>query len=312
MEPNAEMAAAIATRVIGRVPATVRRFTTGSQHYVFDVAFPGWPSVVVRIGSSSAQAPMAGALYLSGMLRPRGVPLPKILAEDIRGEFPWLLMERLPGTDLGARINCLSDQQLDRIAAGVVCAQAITATTGSAGRYGYAARPEQAPHAMWAQVLDASFARSRQRMVRAGLFDVALVDMAQGALAALRDEIDQIAPTPFLHDTTIKNVIVTADGDLSGIVDVDDLCFGDPRYPAALTRAVLLAYGGPVRYVSFWSRHAGWSADDRVFRFYVTVFLLDLMAEHGQAFNGNERPSSPQVRAHLWQAFKSSLELVMS
>jgi aminoglycoside phosphotransferase (APT) family kinase protein len=306
------MAAAIATRVIGRAPATVRRFTTGSQHYVFDVAFAGRPSVVVRIGRSSAQAPMAGALHLSKMLRPRGVPLPKILAEDVRGEFPWLLMERLPGTDLGARITSLSDQQLDRIAAGVAQAQAITAATGSAGRYGYAARPEQAPHDMWAQVLDANLARSRQRMARAGLFDVALLDMAQGALAALRDEIDQIAPTPFLHDTTTKNVIVTADGDISGIVDVDDLCFGDPRYPAALTRAVLLAYGGPVRYVSFWSRHAGWSADDRVFRLYVTVFLLDLMAEHGQAFNGNERPSSPEVRAHLCRAFKSSLELVMS
>jgi aminoglycoside phosphotransferase len=182
---------------------------------------------------------MSDALYLSGVLGPRGVPLPKILAEDVRGEFPWLLMERLPGTDLGARIAGLSDLQLDRIAAGVARAQAITGATGSAGRYGYAARPEHAPHTKWAQVLDANLARSRQRMARAGLFDVALVDIAQDALAALRDEIDQIAPTPFLHDTTTKNVIVKADGDISGIVDVDDLCFGDPRYPAALTLAAL-------------------------------------------------------------------------
>jgi hypothetical protein len=33
-------------------------------------------------------------------------------------------------------------------------------------------------------------------------------------------------------------------------VDIDDLCFGDARYPAALTLAVLMAYGGSVSYVS--------------------------------------------------------------
>ena len=65
-------------------------------------------------------------------------------------------------------------------------------------------------------------------MASAGLFDIAPRNI-------LRDEIDSIPPTPFLHDATTKNVLVTAKGAFSGIVDVDDLCFGDPRYPAALT-----------------------------------------------------------------------------
>ena len=89
---------------------------------------------------------MAGAVYLSGLLRPRGVALPAILAEDVEAERPWLVLERLPGTDLGAVIACLSDGQLDRLAARVAQAQAIAGCTGSAGRYGYAIRPEQAPH----------------------------------------------------------------------------------------------------------------------------------------------------------------------
>ena len=37
----------------------------------------------------------------------------------------------------------------------------------------------------------------------------------------------QIRPTPFLDDTTTKNVIVH-EGKLSGIVDVDWICFGYP------------------------------------------------------------------------------------
>ena len=311
-EPDAEMAAAIVGEAIGFAPVAVRRFTTGAQHYVFDVDFVSRPSVVVRIGSRSAHALMAGAVYLSKLLKPRGAPLPAILAEDLRAEFPWLVLERLPGTDLGACIDGLSDTQLDGIAGNVARAQSIAAESGSAGRYGYAVFPEIAPHTAWSQALDASLARSRKRIALAGLFDIGLVDRGQEALADLRTEIDQVPPTPFLHDATTKNVIVTAEGCFSGIVDVDDLCFGDPCYPAALTLASLAARGSSVYYVSAWSRHGGWSTDNRLFRLYVVLFLLDFMSEHGQAFNGNQRPSSLEARASLRRAFERSFALLHS
>jgi aminoglycoside phosphotransferase len=304
-ELSAEQAAGIVTAALGSVPMTVRRFPTGARHYVFDVAFADRPGVVVRMGHPSAQPEMAGAVHLSALLRPRGVRLPAILAHDVDAEFPWLLLERLEGTDLGAVIGGFSDDKLDRIAAAVARAQAITATTGSAGRYGYAALPAQAPHATWSRVLGDSLERSRRRIASEGLFDVRLADVVEAMLNTMREQIDSVAATPFLHDTTTKNVIVTTDGNFSGIVDVDDLCFGDPRYPAALTLAALMAYGGPVRYVSAWLHHAG-QPDDRVFRLYVALFLLDLMAEHGQSFNGNERPSTPEARAALCCAFEAS------
>ncbi len=304
--PSAELAAAIAAQVTGCAPETVSRFPTGARHYVYEAQFADRQPIVVRIGSATAHSEMAGAIYLSKLLRPRGVPLPAILAEDVQSSFPWLVLERLPGTDLGALIGSFTDTQLDQIAARVAVAQSITAETGSAGRYGYAAKPNEAQHSTWSQVLDAHHGRSRRRIASAGLFDVALADIVHGELSAMRDEIDAIPPTPFLHDTTIKNVIVTAEGGVSGIVDVDDLCFGDPRYAAALTLAVLTAQRGPIQYVFAWLRHARWS-DDRLFRLYVTLFLLDLMAEHGQVFNGNQRPSSPQARAELERSFNGSL-----
>jgi aminoglycoside phosphotransferase len=308
-EPNAPLAAAIATRVTGCAPASVQRFRTGARHYVFDIAFNGRPPIVVRIGHPSARKQLAGAIYLSAVLRPRGVPLPAILAADVQGEQPWLVLERLPGTDLGAVIADLSDGQLDHIAASVAQAQAITALTGTAGRYGYAIRPEQAPHSAWSHVLDAHLARSRRRIAAAGLFDGGLVDRVQSGLTIMRDAIDRVGPTPFLHDTTTRNVIVTPEGGFSGIVDVDDLCFGDPRHPAALTMAVLMAQGGPVPYVEAWLRHAG-QTDDPVFWLYVSAFQLDLMSEHGQTFNGNERPSTPASRQSLRLAFETCIARV--
>jgi hypothetical protein len=125
----------------------------------------------------------------------------------------------------------------------------------------------------------------------------------QAEVTARCAEIDKIEVTPFLHDTTTKNVIVTPDGTFSGIVDVDDLCFGDTRYPAALTLAPLMAYAGPESYVSAWLQHAD-QADDRTFRLYVSLFLLDLMSEHGHVFNGNIAPSTPKECTALRQAFE--------
>jgi len=67
---------------------------------------------------------------------------------------------------------------------------------------------------------------------------------------------------------------------LSGIVDVNDLCFGDPRYAPALTLAVLTASHKTDAYVQAWM-HAAGHQDNRLFQLYVALFLADLMSEHG-------------------------------
>jgi aminoglycoside phosphotransferase (APT) family kinase protein len=306
--PDAALAAAIARDVAGCAPTSVRRFTTGMAHYVFDVAFADRSPIVVRIGGASTQT-VAGALYLSGLLRPRGVPLPKILASDVQAEFPWMAMERLPGADLGEVIAGLSPPQLNAIAREVARAQAIAAETGSAGRYGYAIKPDEAPHPAWSCVLEDNLSRSQARLTSAQLFDAGLIDIVRSKLAASRGQIDAIAATPFLHDTTTKNVIIAPDGKFAGIVDVDDLCFGDARYPAALTWTVLMVYGGPIDYVSAWMHEARHS-NDSIFQLYVAVFLLDLMGEHGHEFNGNERPSTLRLRAALQRALEETLALI--
>ena len=129
---------------------------------------------------------------------------------------------------------------------------------------------------------------------------MALVSAAQAAL-------DCLPSTAFLHDTTTKNVIVSPEGRFSGIVDVDDLCFGDPRYVVALTLAALLASGGPIDYVDAWMRLASFR-DDYIFRLYVAMFIVDLMSEHGQVFNGNQTRSNPGDRQRLMHVFTECLK----
>lgn len=61
-----------------------------------------------------------------------------------------------------------------------------------------------------------------------------------------------------------------------------------------------------MQYVAFWLRHAK-HQDDATFRLCVSLFFLDLMAEHGQTFNGNARPSVQTARDSLLPVFEDSL-----
>jgi aminoglycoside phosphotransferase len=305
--PDSALAHRLAAAATGHSPIQVKRFETGSQHYVFEASFEHRAPVVVRLAAEHSRSAMIGASRLSKMLRPLGVPLPEVIAEDLNPPFPHLILERLAGTDLGKVIASLPPHRLEGIAAEVVRAQRIAASTASGGRYGYAMEPEAAPHGQWSKVLDDNLARSRTRIITAGLFDLGPVRAVDAAVAVARAELDALPPIPFMHDTTTKNVIVTSAGTFSGIVDVDDLCFGDPRYVVALTLASLLASGGPTDYVDSWMKLAGFK-NDRLFRLYVALFLVDFMSEHGQVFNGNQQASSPAERQLLLQVFAEQFQ----
>jgi len=50
--------------------------------------------------------------------------------------------------------------------------------------------------------------------------------------------------------------------------------------------------------------------NDRIFRLYVALFMVDFMSEHGQAFNGNALPSSADCRNRLIHVFAAHLRRI--
>ena len=249
---------------------------------------------------------MVGALQMSELLRPMGVPLPQVLHADLDATFPTLVLERLAGTDLGHVMASLEGRSLEAIAGRVVDAQWIVSRLPSAGRYGEAVTAEMAPCTSWPAVLAGGLARSRRRLAAAGLFSLEIADRVEALLDAVRPQASQIPAVPYLHDTTTKNVIVNSDGRFSGIVDVDDLCWGDPRLAAALTLAAIEAFGGSPHYVTAWMRLARFR-DDRLFRAYVVLRVLDFLSEQGTYFNGNEIVANAATYAQLLALFERKL-----
>lgn len=305
--PTAELAAFAAEMAVKRVPTGMSRFPTGTGHYVFEARFADGPPIVLRMGRAEQREEMARGFALARRVAALGVPLPAHIADGLDQPLPWTAMERLPGTDLGAVIRTLSPSALETIAERVAAAQSAVTRFETAGRYGFAARAEDAPHQRWSDVVEASLARSARRIESAGLFPMEPLDTVARLIERHRHALDAIPATPFLHDTTTKNVIVTETGRFSGIVDVDDLCFGDPRFAPALTLAALASRDWPTDYVRAWMARAGF-ADDDLFALYFALFLLDLMGEHGQRFNGNETASNPAARETLIRALAEALQ----
>lgn len=291
-------------RLLGVAATAVERFPTGLRHHVYDATLTDGRRVVVRLSLPEDRPAARGALGWHRLLRPRGVPLPELLAVAVEpedGPLPVLILERLPGTDLQHVYPSLTPGQRRAIAGEIASIQRIVGELPLGKGYGFAVSPgDTSLQPTWGAVVDASLVRSRTRIMEAEVVDPAHVDRVARMVERHRSVLDAVPPRAFLDDTTTKNVIV-ADGRLSGIVDVDVVCYGDPLYVVALTRMALLSRGQETDYIDAWLAAIDPAPErDALLDLYTAVFCVDFLGELGQRFNRAEPiPVAPAYVARL-------------
>jgi aminoglycoside phosphotransferase (APT) family kinase protein len=284
--PDEFLAAASAEAALNGAVAAVRRFPTTNRHFVYDVKLTDGRSAVVRLGLPEQRDSLEASARWSDRLRPLGIPLPEVLARDLTSEFPFIILERLRGTDLRTVIHKLSLPAQGHIAGTVAAVQALVGRLPSEGRFGFAMDAGLAPYIRWSDVLAQSLAQSRTAIRRAGLMEENAADEVEKRFAKLAKRLDDVPSVPFLPDTTVRNVVVSEAGLFAGIVDVDRLCWGDPRYAPARTAMQLLNMGLPTGYAEAWLALAGGKADAG-FWLYVAICCVAFMADYGQPNSGN-------------------------
>jgi aminoglycoside phosphotransferase (APT) family kinase protein len=250
---------------------------------------------VVRIARPENKQFLAGAMYWHNILKPTGIPLPNVLYADVEAAastFPYIIIERLAGKDLGLVYTQLSKDEKKALAGEVARIQEIAGSLPPGNGFGYVSSYESASFQnAWVDVLYNSLERSRKRIEAIGAVDARHVDRLRRKIAKYEDYFFRVKPKCFLDDTTTRNVIVN-NGKLSGIVDVDCVCFGDNLFSIALTQMSLLNTGFDSDYIGFWCEAANVTDEQRsVLRFYTAVFCVDFMGELGQTFN----KESPQL-----------------
>ncbi len=251
LSPDEKDAAHVTSHLTGEIVTSVSRLTTGNQNYVYAVDTEQ-STYVIRM-THKFRDKFVSALYWQKQIIPLGVPLAKFIAQDLDGQyspFPALLMKRLPGADIGRAYPSLTAEQKKSIARQMVDIHAKLSVLPDGPKYGYTPNP---PHETWVDFLAKDLNVASDRISKAQIFDRNIINVAFSFLDSLKEDLLKIRPRPFMPDTTVKNVIVH-EGTLMGIVDVDDICYGDPLFTLSLTYAGSEIDGLDTDYADAWAR----------------------------------------------------------
>jgi hypothetical protein len=312
MTPTEQDAVYILEKAIDEKAVRVKRFPTGSQHYVYDVLTESGKQLAVRIGVEESRGHIAGAVYWHEVLEKKGLPLPKFLFSEVKNnlfEFPVVIMERLQGKDLGVIYKELSQGQKRKLALEISNIQKVVGTLPQAIGFGYARSFEDKTlKSSWLKLIENQLQRTKKRIVESGIFSLDYLNKVYELVADNKKYILEIKPVAFLDDTTTKNVIIH-EGGLSGIVDIDFVCFGDPLYVVSLTKMALLSSGYDLDYVNYWIEDLQLTNEqEKILTLYTIAHCVGFMSEIGHKFN----KETSEVNQNRVEKLKSIFDNLLS
>lgn len=310
--PNEKDIAGIFKQALKKDVLSIKRFPTGLTHYVYDVQTDAGRFALRVAHPEYGVKAFRAALYWYGKLKPMGIPLPEIYYEDIEAQrlpFHCYIMERFEGRDLWMVYPDMNTAAKEKLAEQIVDMQNKVGTLPLGKGFGWTFT-DQSTDALKPRWLDYAGKIEEKRTIieRLGIFPVSYVDELEKAMAAHRAYFDQVKPVPFLDDIQGKNVIINERHELSGVVDVDGITYGDRIFNIALTRMALLADTGidPADYIDMLSRKTGMTADGKeALRLYTMQFCVDFMSEVGRAFNKDRADVDPVYVEQLKKVFAS-------
>lgn len=136
----------------------------------------------------------------------------------------------------------------------------------------------------WKEVILEHLHRSRSRIKENKIFDYKKVDKVEKLLEKYDDYLNSIKPIPFLDDLSSKNVLIN-EGRLSGVIDVDWVCFGDKIYFVALANMALISLGYDTKYIDYLMDEMKASElEEEILKLYTLAFCVDFMSEKGMRF----------------------------
>lgn len=278
----------------------MRRFETGLAHFVFDVSLKRGGRAVIRTTAAQHSDELAGGVFWHPRLQALDIPVPELIAYDLEAPWPYMILERLPGEDLGFVYTRLSPDQRRELAYQIAGIQDRVADLPQADSFGWLTSYEPASKVTsWWEAATMKLMRSRPRL-EAAQSSAEHVDRVLAHLAPFESHMRSLPPLPFLDDTTTKNVIVH-NGQLSGIVDTDSVCFGDRLYVLALTQMAMLGDQAGSEYIDHWA--AAWQLnafDHRLVNAYTAVHCIEFITETAQQFrNAYRLPDDDQRLTRL-------------
>lgn len=259
------------------------RLPTGDQNFVFAVTTKQ-SDYVIRMTDAAHKHKFIAALYWQNKLLPLGVPLAPFIKTDLEGKYspyPSLLMHRLAGDDLCNVYATLSDGDKKNLAQEMVTIQSRTNSLPDGVTFGMADSYEQVlADKTWFDLIVNRLTLFKEVIKETAVFDVHHVEEVLLIAQSIKSNLMTVTSRPFLWDASERNVMVHQ-GKISGIVDVDELCFGDPLFVIALTHICLALEHHDSVYTDYWEQLLNLDAAATArLNFYKLFYVIVFMRKH--------------------------------
>jgi len=310
--PNENIAATVASSMTREKVLSADRMATGDQHFIFAIKTEN-SEYVIRMTDLNQKNKFISAIYWQEKLLSLGIPLAKFIQSDLNGnysKFPALLMMRLPGNDLCNIYSNLTNSDKRNLAEEMIKIQALTNALPDGLGYGITDSYEQiSVDKSWYDFLVNRLNLFMEHIKQNAVFDANEITKVILIAKNMEEEFRVIRARPFLWDASERNVIVHQ-GKISGIVDVDEICFGDPLFVIALTYVALKVDGYDTLYTDYWEEilKLDKQAQCRL-EFYKLFYTVVFMRKHSMT-SANKQKIIFDIH-RLENMFRQSLARVM-
>lgn len=293
--PDTNEAKIVAGQLLNQKVVDARRLTTSNMNYVFAIETTN-NNYVLRMANSKYKHTYESAIYWQERLLPLGVPIVEFIARDLEGKFspyPAVLMHLIPGDDLCNVYKQLSTEAKQSLAHQMADIFTKTNKLPAGTTYGFAESYEQpTPYNTWCDFLSTRIELCRASLAKTDAFPVDVMQQIDNIAKHLQSNLNSVPPKPFLWDASERNVLVYQD-QVSGIVDVDNMCFGDPLFTLGLTYLGLEVLGCDNIYCDTWAELMQLDLQTNLrlqfYRLFYTVWFMrhyaDEVSENGTAYN---------------------------
>lgn len=281
--PNEQISSSVVHAMTGDPVLSATRMETGDQNFVYAVKTSA-AEYVLRMTDISHKHKFEAAIAWQKMLLPLGIPLAEFIKTDLDDKyspFPALLMMRLPGDDLINVYSNLTDADKKSLAIEMVKIQALCNKLPEGTNFGILDSYESvSTEKSWSEFLLKRLELYIEHIAKKAVFNPHMGTQALNILKDMEESFRLVRPIPFLWDASERNVMVY-NGKISGIVDVDELCFGDPLLVIALTSICLKLEGYDSVYTDYWAEALHLDKPARIrLDFYKLFYTIAFMRKH--------------------------------
>lgn len=220
-----EIVKKIITKEFQEEPLTVERMVTGIRNEVYKINLS---SRIVIIRMNVDEVELKGTEKHIALFSSLGVKVPEILASDYSKKdfsFGYQILSYIEGKDLGLVIESMSDEQLRNLAKEVATIFNKLSVIPTNGKFGWVGFDERRLVDSWAEIMKQD--KIEERNNQTGVVGIELVNKEKELYEKYKPYFNGVKSTLYFDDMSSKNILIN-DGKFAGIVDLDDVMYGDP------------------------------------------------------------------------------------